>query len=66
MTEDQLRALYGARLQGSPHKDVEGGKYLSVEAPGGAKLVFETGADGKVSSWRVGLPPQVDYVEGCG
>jgi hypothetical protein len=65
MTEAELRALYGARLQAIPHKYVEGGKYLSVEAPGGAKLVFETDADGKVTSWRVGLPPQIDYVEGC-
>jgi len=66
MTEAELRALYGARLQAIPHKYVEGGKYLSVEAAGGAKLVFETDADGKVTSWRVGLPPQIDYVEGCG
>ncbi|TQC57293.1 lectin, partial [Pantoea dispersa] len=29
-------------------------------------LVFETDAAGKVVAWRVGLPPQVDYVEGCG
>lgn len=66
MTEAELRELYGAKLQAIPHKYVEGGKYLSVEAAGGAKLVFETGADGKVTSWRVGLPPQIDYVEGCG
>ncbi|WDS35584.1 lectin [Pseudoxanthomonas sp.] len=65
MTEAELRALYGAKLQAIPHKYVEGGKYLSVEAAGGAKLVFETDADGKVTSWRVGLPPQIDYVEGC-
>ncbi len=65
MTEAELRALYGAQLQVLPHKYVEGGKYLSVQDSGGAKLVFETDADGKVTSWRVGLPPQIDYVEGC-
>ncbi len=65
MTEAELRALYGAALQAMPHKYVEGGKYLSVEDAGGTKLVFETGADGKVTSWRVGLSPQIDYVEGC-
>ena len=30
--------------------------------------VFETdgrGDDAKVVAWRVGLAPQVDYVEGC-
>jgi hypothetical protein len=30
-----------------------------------AKLVFETDAAGKATAWRVGLSPQVDYVEGC-
>lgn len=64
MDETQLRALYGDKLQSMPHKYVEGGKYLSV-SEGQDKLVFETGADGKVTSWRVGLPPQIDYVEGC-
>ncbi|HWI23748.1 MAG TPA: lectin, partial [Lysobacter sp.] len=28
-------------------------------------LVFETDAAGKVTAWRAGVPPQVDYVEGC-
>jgi hypothetical protein len=46
---------------------VEGGHYLSIAASGVApsKLVFETDAAGKVTAWRVGLTPQVDYVEGC-
>ena len=29
------------------------------------KLVFEADASGVVSEWRVGLLPEVDYVEGC-
>ena len=43
-------------------------KVLRVPAVDGSQavLVLELGADGKVSAWRVGLPPQVDYVEGCG
>lgn len=67
MTVDELRKLYGHALQSSPHKYVEGGRYLSLAASGAApsKLVFETDAAGKVSAWRVGLSPQVDYVEGC-
>lgn len=66
MTADALHALYGDAMQSMPHKYVEGGRYLSVAsgtAPG--KLVFETGADGKTTEWRIGVPPQVDYVEGC-
>lgn len=67
MTVDALQALYNNTLQSAPHKYVEGGKTLSVAASGVApiKLVFETDAAGKVTSWRVGLTPQVDYVEGC-
>ena len=59
-----LRALYpGARVL--PHKYVPEGSVLRVPLAGDAVLVFETGADGRVSAWRVGVPPQVDYVEGC-
>lgn len=67
MTTEALQALYNNTLQSAPHKYVEGGKTLSVAASGVApsKLVFETDAAGKVTSWRVGLTPQVDYVEGC-
>ncbi|KRG69578.1 hypothetical protein [Pseudoxanthomonas dokdonensis] len=67
MSGDELQALYSGKLQSSPHKYVPEGKVLSIGAgvPGDGKLVFEAGADGKVSAWRVGLAPQVDYVEGC-
>lgn len=64
----QLQALYPKAEAPQPHKYVEGGKVLRVPAGDGSAgwLVFELGADGKASSWRVGLLPQVDYVEGCG
>lgn len=67
MSNEELQALYSGELQSSPHKYVPEGQVLSVGkgAPGDGRLVFEIGADGKVSAWRVGLTPQVDYVEGC-
>lgn len=67
MSADELKQLYGDALQSTPHKYVQGGQYLSIAARGVApsKLVFETDATGKVGAWRVGLSPQVDYVEGC-
>jgi hypothetical protein len=66
MSEAQIHALYGAHVEEQPHKYVTGAKYLRVKAPDDAGvLLFETGADGKVARWRVGMPPQVDYVEGC-
>lgn len=66
MTAEELGALYGA-MESLPHKYVEGGRYLSIFASGVAptRLVFEIDATGTVTSWRVGLVPQVDYVEGC-
>ncbi len=64
----QLQALYPDADIPQPHKYVAGGKVLRVPAAEGGTgvLVIELGADGKASAWRVGLPPQVDYVEGCG
>ena len=44
-----------------------GASYLRVPLPDGqGALVFETDAEGKVVRWRAGLPPQIDYLEGCG
>jgi len=65
MNEQALAALYGS-LEAQPHKYVGGGRYLSRSASGTTptRLVFETDATGLVTSWRVGMPPQVDYVEG--
>ena len=68
MTRAQLAALYPA-LQASPHHYVDG-EYLQAADPAGGKalLIFETDAKGdagKVTEWRVGLPPYVGYVEGC-
>ena len=67
MQVSDLQALYNNALQATPHKYVEGGQYLSIAASGVAptKLVFEADAQGVVSEWRVGLLPEVDYVEGC-
>ncbi|GHC10192.1 LptM family lipoprotein [Thermomonas carbonis] len=68
MNKSQIAALY-AGIEQEPHKYTEG-QYLSVRDPAGGKamLVFETDGktdDAKVTAWRIGLQPQVDYVEGC-
>jgi hypothetical protein len=67
MKADDIAKLYPGRVETHPHKYVEGAKNLRVKADAGGNgvLVFETGADGAVTRWRVGVPPQVDYVEGC-
>ena len=68
MTKQQVAALYTG-IEEQPHKYTDG-QYLRVKdtAGGNGVLLFETdgkGADAKVTGWRVGVPPQVDYVEGC-
>lgn len=67
MSLAELTALYHGALHAAPHKYIEGGQVLSLEASvvTPAKLVFEIDAAGKTIGWRVGLEPQVDYVEGC-
>ena len=66
MTADEVRALY-PKVEEQPHKYDPAGKVLRVADPGGGNgaLVLELDKDGRVDEWRIGVPPQVDYVEGC-
>ena len=67
MSADEIGQLYAGRIEETPHKYVEGGKYLGIKdnSGGAGKLVFATDKAGTVTAWRVGVVPQVDYVEGC-
>lgn len=66
MTADAIRQLYGDRVEEQPHEYVDGGKYLRIkDNAGNGVVLFATDAAGKVTEWRVGISPQVDYVEGC-
>lgn len=60
-------AAFGSRVEQQPHKYLEGGRYLIVTPEFGepGRLVFEVNREGVVIQWRMGLPPQVHYVEGC-
>lgn len=69
MDKAAIGKLYAGAVEEQPHK-YNDGQYLRIEDPAGGKgvLIFETDAKGdnaKVTEWRVGVPPQVDYVEGC-
>ena len=68
MSKAQIAALY-AGIEEEPHKYTDG-QYLRIKdaAGGNGVLLFETDGKGdaaKVSEWRIGVPPQVDYAEGC-
>ena len=65
MDKAQLLGLYSHDSMESPAKYDPGASQLRVEDKSGGVLIFDIGADGKVKAWRVGVPPQIDYVEGC-
>lgn len=64
----QVATAHLGRVVEDPHKYLVGGRTLTVTPADGSpsRLVFEVDAEGKVINWRIGLPPQVYYVEGCG
>jgi len=67
MPEADITTLYAGHVETQPHKYEAGAHTLRVTQQGQAGvLVFDTDASGTVTRWRVGLAPQVDYVEGCG
>lgn len=68
MTRAQLATLY-SDIEERPHKYTDG-LYLRIRDPAGGSgvLLFETDGTGdaaRIGEWRVGLAPQIDYVEGC-
>lgn len=66
MTTAEILKLYPGKVEHQPHKYTDG-EYLRI-TNGANVLLFETNAKGdagKVTDWRVGVPPAVDYVEGC-
>ena len=65
--ESKVAATYPRRVMTQPHKYVAAGHYLIVtDSPDSSRrLVFETDGS-KITSYRAGLRPAVDFVEGCG
>lgn len=66
MTTAEIKKLYPGKVEHQPH-EYTNGEYLRLRN-GEQVLVLETdakGDGGKVEQWRVGVPPQVDYVAGC-
>ena len=66
-SEDRIRQLYPTRVVATPHK-YTAGQYLTVRPAADAdsqfRLVFETDS-GRVTRYRAGRVPPVEYVEGC-
>jgi len=65
--EARIKRLYPGQVTVTPHK-YEDGHYLTVTPPAPAdkryRLIFETAGD-RVTRYRAGVLPSVEYVEGC-
>ncbi|MDZ8224748.1 hypothetical protein [Nostoc sp. ChiVER01] len=67
-TEAQIKSFYPGQIKVTPHKYVQGGHYLTFipkdRANQNYRVIFET--DGKrVTQFRSGKLPEVEFVEGC-
>ena len=69
---EKVMQAHAGHIQSQPHKYIEGAHTLVVTPPvaksgekSNAHLIFETDAKNVVTNWRIGVSPQVDYVEGC-
>jgi hypothetical protein len=66
-SESRILELYGARARIEPHKySYPDGHYVVVTPPGDTlhRIIFET-FKGRVTKYRSGRLPAVQYVEGC-
>lgn len=65
MVTSDIEAMYPGRVEQQPHKYSDGNYLRIKDTASNGVLLFETDAAGKVTEWHAGVPPQVDYVEGC-
>ena len=66
-TEARIKEIYAGRVTTTPHKYTgPTGHYLTVSQPlmPGNLLVFETDGQ-RVTTFRMGRKPEVEWVEGC-
>lgn len=65
----RISDAYAARVTAMPHKYVPGGQYLTVRSTSPAdtsrRMVFET-ENGRVTRFRTGRVPEVEWIERCG
>ena len=63
MPAGEVEGIY-PNLERAPNKYTDRDN-LIVNLGGDTKLIMETDETGNIASYRVGIPPAVDYVEGC-
>ena len=66
MGKEELHRLYPGLAEQRDKYDENARNLRGTDVQGGnGVIVFAIDASGKATAWRVGVPPQVDYVEGC-
>ncbi len=67
-TEAKIKSLYPGQIKVTPHKYVPGGHYLTFTSSYPLykkyRVVFETDGN-RVTRYRAGQLPEVEFVEGC-
>jgi hypothetical protein len=67
-TEDRIKSIYGDEIKITPDKFITGGHDMTVlgdSASAGKAMVFVTDGQ-RVTMFRAGRLPEVEWVEGCG
>lgn len=66
MDKAELHRLYPGLAEQRDKYDEHALNLRGTDPQGGpGVVVFDVDASGKATEWRIGVPPQVDYVEGC-
>lgn len=67
MRGEEVLARFPGRVEEQPDKYEENGRNLVVSPGDGGegRLVFDVDGSGTITGWRLGVPPQVHYSEGC-
>ena len=66
MDKAALHKLYAGMTEQKQKYDENALNLRAMDPQGGpGTIVFDVDAAGKATAWRIGVPPQVDYVEGC-
>lgn len=66
-TADKVKQAHAGHIESQPHKYIEGAQTLTVTPSNypNKRLIFEIDGHNTVINWRIGVLPQIYYVEGC-
>lgn len=67
-TEAEVKKMYAGNIEVTPHVYTDNAYYFTIRSKDAKysnhRLIFETG-NGRISRFRAGKLPEVEYIEGC-